>query len=111
MTEEVTIPKMTKYEEINERIKGLVNRVELLEIVAKAQSQSVPQSESTSIKKVIQINAKGKTYFCTTSQEQQIFTENNPGVETETFNIELPPTVADRYLNNPENKKQFTKKD
>ena len=109
--EQVTIPKMTKYEEINERINGLANRVELLEIIAKSQPATQPESRPESMKKVIQINARGKTYFCATNQEQQIFTQNNPGVETETFNIELTSDVADRYLNDPENKKQFTKRD
>ena len=62
-------------------------------------------------KKVVQINANGKSYFCTTNQEQQIFSENNPDVETETFTLELPVAVANGYLNDPENKKQFTKQE
>ncbi len=53
----------------------------------------------------------GKKYFCITPEEQQVFSENNPGVETETFKVELPVFIANRYLNDPENKKQFTVKE
>lgn len=60
--------------------------------------------------RVIQINAEGKRYFCSTPEEQQIFTENNPDVKTESFNLELPISTADKYLNDPENKKQFIKR-
>jgi hypothetical protein len=61
-------------------------------------------------KDVIEIIAGKRIYFCETSEEQQIFSENNPGVETETFHIELLVPTADKYLNDPENKKQFTSK-
>jgi hypothetical protein len=57
---------------------------------------------------VIQINAKGRKYFCTTRQEQEAFAANNPNVEMEIFNIELSAAAAKKYLNDPENKKQFT---
>lgn len=60
-------------------------------------------------KKIIQINANGKKYFCSTAQEQQIFTENNPGVRTETFNLEMPTAIANGRLNAPGNKEQFAK--
>lgn len=60
-------------------------------------------------KKIIQINAKGKKYFCETPQEQQIFAENNPGVKTETFNLEMPIAIANGRLNAPGNKEQFAK--
>lgn len=59
-------------------------------------------------KRVIQIITGNKIYFCRTSEEEQIFSENNPGVKTETFHIELLNSTADKYLNDPENRKQFT---
>lgn len=94
-----------------ERLNDLENRVELLEIIAKKETSGVQIDEPELLtKKVIQINAKGKKYFCLTPLEQQVFTENNPGVKTETYSLELPAFVADGYLDDPENKKQFTKR-
>ena len=61
--------------------------------------------------KITQVNAHGKEYFCIDAQEEIIFMENHPGAKTETFKIELPASVADKYLNDPENKKHFTRKD
>ncbi len=103
---------MTEKEEMIERIDSLENRVELLEIIAKKGSPGGLSEEiQRDVKKVIQINAKGRKYFCETDLEQHLFTENNPGVVTESYNIELPTDIADRYLSNPENKKQFVKKE
>ncbi|MCK5016957.1 MAG: hypothetical protein KAS32_07775 [Candidatus Peribacteraceae bacterium] len=60
-------------------------------------------------KKVIEIIAGGKKYFCDSMEGKMIFSQNNPGVKVEMYNIELPLHLADRYLNDPENKKQFTR--
>ena len=57
-----------------------------------------------------QIVKAGKTYFCETKEQELIFKENNPGVETESFNIELLKSTADKYLSDPQNRKQFTRK-
>ena len=56
------------------------------------------------------VKVAGKSYFCETSEEQEIFKTNNPGVETESFDIEMLISTADKYLNDPENRKQFTRK-
>lgn len=60
-------------------------------------------------KKVTQIIVGKKSYFCTTPEEERIFAENNPDIKTETFKIELLISTAEKYLNDPENKKQFTR--
>jgi hypothetical protein len=62
-------------------------------------------------RKVTQIIVGKKSYFCTTPEEERIFAENNPDVKTETFKIELLISTAEKYLNDPENVKQFTKKE
>lgn len=105
---------------LGETVKGLVDKVGLLDILIRKQAEEMtmmvnkqpvesPQPENLT-KKFIQINANHKTYLCSTAREQQIFSENNPGVEMESFNIELTAEQADRYLKDPENKKQFIKK-
>lgn len=62
------------------------------------------------IVEVIQINMGKNRYFCKNSQEQEIFDENHPGAKTESFTIELPDYIAKKYLDNPDNKKQFERK-
>lgn len=129
--------KENEIETINkiiEKQEELENRMSLLEIIAKKSVSEVPLEPQQTMKKVIQISTMpkmskakynnkreliakeeviepGKTYFCTTPQEQSIFADNNPDVKVETFNIEMPTFVADKHLNDPENKKQFTKKE
>ncbi len=99
--------------EVMDRLDNLENRVDLLEIIAKKAMSVVPEKEpeQEKMKKVIQINAGSKKFFCMTSLDERIFAENNPGVKTESFHVELLETIADAYLNDPENKKQFTKKE
>ena len=87
----------------------LTNRIELLEIIAKKTGTAEPEQDRP--RKVIQINANGKKYICETDEEVVIFRENNPGAAIETYNLELPDHVIQGYLNDPENKKQFTRKE
>jgi len=67
--------------------------------------------------KVYEIIMYGKTakdsrkYFCQDKEDLLIFKENNPGVKTETFYIQLLKSSAIKYLNDPENMKQFIKKE
>lgn len=128
--EEVVIEPSTDLEQFGEKLKSLENRIQLLEILTAKQVSEEPRVEpkvEPKMKKLIQINVKptvrrvkgkgglptdilvkeGRTYFCETQQEQRLFLENNPGVETETFNIEMPDYIAAKRLNAPENKKQF----
>ena len=103
---------------LQERFEFLKGKVDLLEILVKKQSelttviaQKRPEESSVPpVKKVIQINTKdGKSYFCETAQEQQIFEENYPDAKAESFNVELARATADEYLT--ESKKHFTKKE
>jgi hypothetical protein len=65
-----------------------------------------PEGELKTVQ-VIQINANGKKYFCTTDQEERAFYKNNPGAVSETHKIGLPRDVAEKYLDDPENQKAF----
>jgi len=49
-------------------------------------------------------------YFCQTKEQETIFSRNNPGVRTETFEIQLLKSTAIKCLNDPENMKQFVRK-
>ena len=89
---------------LQEQIDALDNRVQLLEIIAKkGGSQDLGQSE-VQFKKVIQVNIGTSKYFCETQEEVLALSAKNPGLPTETFNVELPVAIANEYLNDAENK-------
>lgn len=46
-------------------------------------------------------------YFCQTKEQERIFAENHPGIRTETFEVQLLKSTAIKYLDDPENVKQF----
>ncbi len=93
------------------RCDDLTSKVELLTIIAKKADSTEQRDEQEKSRKVTQINMGGKTYICETAAEVAIFAENNPGVVTDTYHLELPNHIIEGYLNDPENKKQFTRKE
>lgn len=65
-------------------------------------------------------------YFCQTKEQELVFLENNPGireedsnrvviaasgVRTESFSIQLLKSTAIKYINDPRNVKEFTRKE
>ena len=48
-------------------------------------------------------------YFYQDSEDFLIFKENNPKSRFETFGIQVLKSTAKKYMNNPENMKQFKK--
>lgn len=100
-----------KLGDIQEKQGELENRVRLLEIIAGKGASGVQEDTQQQTKKVIQINANGKKYICITQADVQVFKENNPGIEMETHTLELPAFIVDGYMNDSENKKQFTRKE
>jgi hypothetical protein len=110
MVESAKTMNISPIDRVKERVTILEGQVELLLMLLK-QGTPTPEAEvRQETKKLVQINARGKKYFCTTAQEQEMFTANNPDVPVEIFNIELPVPTADKYLNDAENKKQFAVK-
>ena len=70
--------------------------------------------------KMVVIENGRKPYFCQTKEQELIFKENNPGVRTEdsnsgvrmeSFSIQLLKSTAIKYLDDPRNVEQFTKKE
>ena len=105
----------SEIEMLKERFEFLKGEVDLLKIIAKkgstAQLEAQEEDQRVKPKKFIQINANKKIHLCKTEQEKTIFLENNPGVETEIRELEMTAEQAAPYLNDPENIKQFTKKE
>jgi hypothetical protein len=54
---------------------------------------------------------RGRIYFCQDKEDALILAENNPGKRTESFTVQLLKSTAVKYLNKPENIKEFTKKE
>jgi hypothetical protein len=46
-------------------------------------------------------------YFCQDPEDAQIFAENNPKTRTESFTVQVRKSTAIRYIDAPENMKQF----
>lgn len=78
-----------------------------IDVLLKAPKVEVEEIRTPTMK-ISQINMGSKRYFCKTPQEQEIFRRKHPNARMETFEIELPLYVAQEYLDDPENKKEFT---
>ena len=64
-------------------------------------------SETNDVGKVTIIERGRAPAFCRTTEEEVLFKRNNPNARIETFTIQLLKSTAEKYLNRPENKKQF----
>lgn len=60
--------------------------------------------------KVTDIERPHKPCFCQTAEQETVFAENNSTARIETFTIQLLKSTAIKFLNDPENMKQFEKK-
>ncbi len=49
-------------------------------------------------------------YFCQDPEDAQIFTESNPDTRTESFTVQVRKSTAIKYLDAPDNMKQFERK-
>lgn len=97
--------KMLMYEEMEQDenvAKGCVKVTEIIayDVVGKKKDEDGKET----------IVEKGRRpYFCQTKEQENVFTENNPGIRTETFGVQLLKSTAIKKLNDPENMKQFKK--
>lgn len=105
--------KIKKLEESQERERKVVmpNRVELIQINTKPEIAPAKYGKKHELIANAKVVTPGKKYYCMTGREKQIFKDNHPDEEIEAFNIELPGYLADKYLNEPENKRQFARKE
>jgi len=109
-------PKM--YQEIEQGENVARGCVEVIEIIAydatKTPRRHPTEKDGTpgEIKKDrdgnILYEEKGRApYFCQDSEDSMIFSEKNPEVRTETFNIQLRKNVAKKYIDSPRNIEAF----
>ena len=112
----------TMYEEIEQGDEVARGHVQVKEIIAydatKTPRRHPPEKEGLvgEIWKdkdgnILYVENGRPPYFCQTKEQEVIFKENNPDARIETFGIQLLKSTAIKYLNDPRNVKQFTKKE
>ena len=108
----------TMYREIEQNENIARGHVEVIEIIAydatKEPRRHVPEKDGLigEIKKdndgnILYVEIGREPYFCQDPEDALLFAENNPGVRTETFTVQVRKSTAIKYLDSPRNMKQF----
>lgn len=105
-TETISVPKIM-YRETEQAENVARGHVMVTEIIA----YDIVGKKKNEDGKEIDVEKGRPPYFCQDKEDATIFAENNPGTRTETFTVQLLKSTAIKCLNNPENVKQFTKKE
>ena len=120
-----TISAPILYEEIEQGDEVARGHVQVKEIIAYDFIEKKKVIERDKIgneigSKIVIVENGRPPYFCQTKEQELIFLENNPGVRTEEFNsgvrtesfsIQLLKSTAIKYMNDPRNVKEFTRKE
>ena len=116
-TAEATIsaPK-TMYQEMEQDENVSRGCVKVTEIIAYDATKEPRRNTENEVKRdrdgnVLYVEVPRRPYFCQTKEQETYFSEHNPDVRTETFEIQLLKSTAIKYLNDPENMEQFGYKD
>jgi hypothetical protein len=97
----------TMYKEIEQDENVARGCVKVIEIIA---YDPVGKKRNEDDTKDVIIERGRAPYFCQDAEDELIFAENNPDARTEKFNVQLLKSTAIKYLNAPENMRQFTRK-
>ncbi len=118
-SEETTKAPMFKEIEQNENVaRGHVEVIEIIAYDATKEPRRHPLEKNETkgrIKKdndgnVLYVEIGRSPYFCQDPEDALVFAENNPGVRTESFTIQVRKSTAIEYLNAPRNMRQFERK-
>ena len=96
----------TMYKEIEQDEYVARGHVKVIEIIA---YDAVGKKKNEDGKEII-VERGRAPYFCQDQEDELVFAENNPNARTEKFTVQLLKSTAIKYLNDPENVKQFIKK-
>jgi len=111
-----TIPApKTMYQEVERDENVARGCAKVTEIIAYDATKKERRNAENEVKKdrdgnILYVEVPRRPYFCQTKEQETMFSENNPGTRTETFVIQLLESTAKKYLNDPENMKQFARK-
>ena len=101
-SDEITeAPTMFLNEEQDETVaRGCVRVTELIayDVVGKKKNEDG---------KMVDVEKGRRPYFYQDSEDFHIFKKKNPKARIETFGIQLLKSIAEKYINDPENMKQF----
>jgi hypothetical protein len=106
MSDETKQAQKTMYKEIEQDENVARGCVKVIEIIA---YDPVGKKKNEDGKEIIVEKSRGP-FFCQDSEDAVVFAENNPNARTESFTIQLMKSTAIRYLNDPENMRQFVRK-
>ncbi len=119
-TSKETTKAPTMYQEIEQSENVARGHVEVIEIIAydatkeprrrpldKGQTQGDIMKDKDGNMLYVEIG-RGP-YFCQDPEDALVFSENNPDTRTETFTVQIRKSTAVKYLDSPENMKQFEK--
>ncbi len=119
-TSQETTKAPTMYREIEQDDNVARGHVEVIEIIAydatKKPRRRIPEKDGQvgEIMKdtdgnVLYVEVNRGPYFCQDPEDSLTFSENNPDTRTETFTVQVRKSTAIKYLDAPENMKQFKK--
>ena len=98
--------------------KGMYIEMEQNENVARGSVQvteliayDVVGKKTNDVGKVTNVEKSRKKCFCQSPEDEAIYKANNSDARIETFGIQLLKSIAIKYLNDPENVKQFIAKE
>ncbi len=113
-------PTMFREIEQGENIaRGHVEIIEIIAYDATKEPRRYPPDKDQDIGDIVK-DKNGNTlyveisrgpYFCQDPEDAQIFSEFNPDTRTETFTVQVRKSTAIKYLDAPENMRQFVKQE
>ena len=121
-TSKETTKAPTMYREVEQDDNVARGHVEVIEIIAYDRTKEpkrhpLERGETKGrVKKdddgnVLYVEKGRAPYFCQDPEDALIFAENNPDARTETFTVQVRKSTAVKYLDAPENMKQFEKRE
>ncbi len=121
-TSKETTKAPTMYREIEQNENIARGHVEVIEIIAydatkEPRRQPLEKGQTKGdIRKdkdgnILYVEISRGPYFCQDPEDTLTFAENNPDTRTETFTVQVRKSTAIKYIDAPENMKQFKKRE
>ncbi len=121
-TSKETTKAPTMYREIEQSENVARGHVEVIEIIAYDatkeprrhpldKGQTVGDIMKDKDGNMLYVEISRGPYFCQDPEDPLTFAENNPDTRTETFTVQVRKSTAIKYLDSPENMKQFEKRE
>lgn len=116
--ETTVVPMYVETEQEENVARGCISVKELIAYeVTKVPRRHTPEKPGMlgEIKKdkdgsILYVEIPHKPCFCQTAEQERIFSENNSDLRIETFTIQLLKSTGIKFLDDPDNMKQFKEK-